>query len=174
MNNNQKIHAMFYAITQNFSQEPGMIKVEDDIKGFNVYRFADEAKLIIDWPDGIVFFIEGDRIDDYWKPRLLWNVVSDKVRSVILKHNIQGVQLLPVTVVHRLTGMSYQYWTLNVFESVDALRRKYIQNLDIFRVRRNPDIYISSRLKENLERAGATGGFGFRPVSEHTLDKPIN
>ena len=171
MNDKREPQAMFYAITLDFTKEPGMIKTEDDIKDVDVYRFVEDRQLIDDWPDAIVFHCEGNRIDDYWKPRLLWNLVSDQVKYVFQQYQIQGVQLLPVKVVHKQTGKSYQYWALVVFQEVVALRRKYVQDLDIFRIRNVPDIYISSRLRQYLEQAGATNGFGFRPISARTLDK---
>ena len=171
MNNSRESQAMYYAITLDFTKEPGMIKTEDDIKGFNVYRFAEEGRLIEDWPDGIVFIYDGNRTDNYWKPRLLWNLVSDRVRYVFEQYQIYGVQFLSVTVVQKQTGKSLQYWALNVFQEVNSLRRKYVQGLDIFRVRNVPDIYISSRLRQYLEQAGVTSGFGFIPVSARTLDK---
>jgi hypothetical protein len=168
---------MYYAISPDFTREPGMIKVDDDLKGFNEKRYA-AGQVIEDWPDGIVFYFEGNRVDNYWKPRLAWNIVSDQVVDVFQQHRIQGVQFLPVKVIHIQTRNSYQYWNLNVIQKVISLRRKYVQRLDIFRRSNNrggalPDIYISGKLRTYLEEADATSGLGFRPIPERTLDKEL-
>lgn len=176
MNNNQNQKDRFYAITLDFTREPGMIPlIEDDIKGFNEYRFA-AAQIINDWPSGIVFYFEGNRVADYWKPRLSWNLVSDQVKIIFQKHQIEGVQYLPVKAINKKSGDSYQYWVLNVIRRVADLRKKHVHDLSIFRLRNNkggalPEIYISGQLRQYLENEGAISGFGFRPVSERTLDK---
>ena len=176
MKDDNKSEALVYEISLDFSREPGMIPRGSDLKGFNEYLFY-AGKIINEWPEGITFYFEGPRVDDYWVARLGWNVVSDKVKNVFHRNHIQGAQLLPVTLIHKTSGTSYPYLALNVFNVVYDVRRRYVQGLDIFRKRKiaregaQPKIYISGRLKQLLEEADAVSGFGFRPVSDWRLDK---
>ena len=176
MKDDNKSEALVYAISLDFSGEPGMYPRGSDLKGFNEYLFYD-GKEINEWPEGITFYFEGPRVDDYWVARLGWNVVSDKVKNVFHRNHIQGAQLLPVTLIHKTSGASYPYWALNLYNTVFNIRRRYVQGLDIFRMRdiagegAQPMIYISGRLKRYLEEADAVSGFGFRPIPDRILDK---
>jgi hypothetical protein len=179
MNGAGESQTLFYAISLDFSKPPGMIPLVgvNNLMVFNDYQFSD-GEIIVDWPDGIVFHFEGDRVDDYWKPRLLWNLVSGRVKRILEQFQVEGIQLLPVTVIDNKTGKTHPYWELNVYQKVADLRWKYVQGLDIFRITSRdrgvealPEIYISRRLKQALEEAGAVNGFGFRPISAWRLNR---
>jgi hypothetical protein len=92
-----------------------------DEKGFNELKFY-EGKEIEDWPDGITFFVKGQRGNDYVSIVIHWILVSEKVRETFEKYDIQGAQLLPVRLIHNKTGKEFgPYWVINVFQEVDAL-----------------------------------------------------
>lgn len=156
-------------LSSSFSEE-GLYYVDSDEKGFNEYRFY-EGKFIEDWPEGILFVFDGAPEQDFLMDGLHWRLVSERVRQVFLKHNIPGVQFLPVKAVHKQTGKELSlgpYWVLNVYQSVNSLKDwQYVQNFDIFR--RSVTIFISRRLKQLLEEEKVTSGAGFEPMSDYVL-----
>ncbi|WP_366946575.1 DUF1629 domain-containing protein [Roseiflexus sp.] len=125
-----------------------------------------------------------------------WMLVSERVRQALERCGVEGVQFLPVRVMHKATGAEIgSYSALNVVRVVEALdwertrwltadrkvvddhpilaivrvalRREAVSGVDIFRLRVKHDvgeIFISPRVKQCLERAGATSGFRFIPV----------
>ncbi len=165
-----------------------------DLKGFNEHRFW-EAKEIHDFPDGVTFYVTGEKEQDYIVVRTGWCVVSDKVKKVFEECKVKGVQFLPVHIIHHKTHKEYgPCWAWNVYQEVDgldwehtqwlskkpekeeypslsivmeALRLDVVKDLDIFRLHikgtGDVTVYISPRVKECLEKAGATSGFELIP-----------
>jgi len=176
MNNNQIGSETYYAITSDYSRKPGMLWVKDDTKGFNEFRLYNGQR-IDDWPEGIVFYYKGEVAEDYWLAGLQWNLVSDRVRQVITKFKVQGVQFLPLAVINYHTNIKHEkYWALNVYQEIESLKWKHIRGLDIFRSRNKngqglATIYISSRLKQYLKEGKALSGFGFLEIPERTLER---
>lgn len=99
---------------------------EEDMKGFNEYRFYD-GKLIEDWPAGITFFVEAYLQknvveEDYIFLVFHWHIVSERVRRVFEECRIKGVQFLPVRIIQKDTGKELgPYWAMNVYRETDAL-----------------------------------------------------
>jgi hypothetical protein len=126
MTENRKRHSYyFYEMFHGgpVTPKPGGIIYagKDDFKGFDELRFH-RGKPIPDWPGGITFYVKGHRQDDYIVVGLHWMVVSERVRQVFTEYKLEGIQLLPLRIVHHETGEEMgPYYALNVFKGVDAL-----------------------------------------------------
>ena len=122
---------IIYKFGYSFNSE-GLSCRKWEFEGFDEYRFYDD-KTIQDWPKNITFEFDGDVVEDFLIGGLHWKIVSEKVRQVFLKLNVQGIQFLPVRVIYSKTGKSIgTYWVINVLKSFEKLERAKINNLDIF------------------------------------------
>jgi len=158
-----------YLLSYDFETN-GLYCVESDTKGFNEYRFYD-GKWIEDWPEDILFIVEGEKIEDFMVCYLHYMLISERVRCALVEKDIQGVQYLPVRVVHRLTKENLgPYWALNVIPTVEKLRWNSIQGKDLFRYA-STSVYISESLKNFLEQAQLTSGAGFVRIPQRLLDR---
>jgi hypothetical protein len=114
--------AIFYTVSMDDSDPEALMGVEEDTKGFDSFRFYN-GEWIEDWPAEITFsYAEGEHAED----RLLgiphWVLVSERVRQVFLRHQIRGVQFLPIKAIHKKTGKEVgKYWALNVVQEIEAL-----------------------------------------------------
>lgn len=148
----------------------GLYSVDYDLRGFNEYRFYD-GKLIKDWPEGIFFTVEGEIIEDFLELILHFKLISESVRKILIEHAVQGIQYLPVKVLHRLTNEYLgPYWVINVIPTVAKLRWDTISGLDVFRFGKT-SVYISERIKKVLEKAQLTSGAVFIRIPRQTLDR---
>lgn len=175
---------------------------EEDPEGLIAYQQAlgdvDEYALskgmwIEDWPLNVTLYVKGKHPQDYLFSAVNnWMLVSKRVQQVFEACDIQGVQFLPVRIVHKSGVEIPGYAALNVLNVIPALDREHtvwltpdrdeveypalnivkvalnrsaIGGADIFRLQERPiQVIISRRLKECLERAGTTTGFRFIPV----------
>ena len=157
---------LFYKLGYQFTT-PGLYCVKEDTKDFDEYRFY-KGGIIDDWPDDIYFIFDGAPEENFLNGGLHWRLVSDQVRQVFEDNDVQGVQFLPVTVIHNKTGKQLgPYWVINVVQSVKKLEWNLIK--DFLFVRRSTGLYISDSLKRKLEQAKVTSGASFRPISAKIL-----
>lgn len=161
--------ASIYLLSFSF-ETPGIYCVESITKGFNEYQFY-EGKQIDAWPEDILFIVDGWPKEEFLLCDLHYRLVSENVRRVFIEKDVQGVQFLPVRVVHRQTQKDLGlYWALNVIQTVEKLRWNFIQGIPLFRWGIT-SIYISHSLKDYLEEAGLTSGAGFVSVPHRTLNR---
>jgi len=165
MTEKQSAYLLSYSFEAN-----GLYCVESDTKGFNEYRFYD-GTWIEDWPEDILFIVEGEQEEDFMLCYLHYMLISDRVRRALIEKDIQGVQFLPTRVVHRQTKVNLgPYWALNIIPTVERLRWNTIQGKDLFRYAKT-SAYISESLKNYLERANISSGADFVRIAQRTLDR---
>lgn len=171
----------------------GLIVYQDDFKGVNKDLLT-EGTLLTYWPSDAILYVKGKNPTDYlFYPLSPWFTISKKAQIALEEANIEGMQFLPVHVMHKsgieipgyaivnvltvVKALDYDhtswmaperehvtYPQLNIMEEV--LQRKKIEGFEIFRlVELRTQIYVSEYFKESLERKKATIGFGFMPVS---------
>lgn len=174
--------------------EKALIAMKYDFQGFDDYALS-EGEPINGWPINGEITVKGKNPTDYlFCPLKPWLLVSKKVRTILEEQSIQGVQFLPVNVIHKsgieipgysiinilqmVEGLDYEnstwvtsekwnveYPQLNLWKI--ALRHEVVQNLDIFRiVESKTQIFISTRLKECLQKSGVLG-FKFLPIQAY-------
>jgi len=184
----------YYSLTFNEVHE-GLIVYQDDFKGIDKDLLS-EGVPITDWSSGASLYVNGKNPTDFlFYPLAPWFTISKKAREVLEEAHIGGIQFLPIHVFHKsgieipgyvivnvltvVAALDYEHTTwltrerehipypqLNIFE--EALQRKKIEGLDIFRlVELKTQIYISQYFKECLERKNVAIGFGFMPVSAY-------
>jgi len=170
----------------------GLIVYQDDFKGVNKDLLTEGAP-ITDWPSDAILYVKGKKPTDYlFYPLSPWFTISKKAQIALEEENIEGIQFLPIHVVHKsgieipgyaivnvltvVAALDYEhtawmtpdrervtYPQLNILE--EALQRKKIEGFDIFRlVELKTQVYVSKYFKECLDRKNATVGFGFMPV----------
>ncbi len=193
MSVNMKI-TQYYNLT--FSEvRGGLIVYQDDFKGFDK-NLLTEGNPTTDWPSDVTLYVKGKNPTDYlFYPLSPWFTISKKAKVAVEEANIEGIQFLPVHVVHKseieipgyvivnvltvVAALDYEHTTwmtpdrervtypqLNIME--EALQRKKIEEFEIFRlVELKTEVYVSIKFKECLERKNATVGFGFMPVSAY-------
>lgn len=173
----------------------GLIVYQADFKGVNKDSLTKGAP-ITDWSSDATLLVNGKNPTDYlFYPLSPWFTISKKAQIALEEANIEGIQFLPVHVIHKsgieipgyaivnvltiIEALDYEhtswltpdreqvtYPQLNILE--EALQRKKIEGLEIFRlVELRTEIYISNIFKECLERKKATIGFGFMPVAAY-------
>lgn len=182
---------------QLFFQEVGdaIIAHRYDFKGFD-NDVLSEGQLIENWPVDATIVVKGKNpTDNLFCPLKPWFVVSKKVTNVMREMNIQGIQLLPVRILH-MSGIEIpEYSILNVLVMInglhyekttwltpskwnvkypeldilkEALKEETVKGKDIFRITENKtSVYISKFLKERLQKRGAVIGFKFLPVKAY-------
>jgi len=156
--------------------------------------FIYQPEPIEEWPEEIAFYAEGEPLEDYLFPTMVdWVLISERVKQVLEKLEVKGVQFLPIRVVRKETGEEVPgYWVLHVWKQISALdeehtvyfeprdekypqldiikvalRKEAIGKAEIFRLKeRKVSIYVSRRVKERLEEIGATG-FKWIPVPSY-------
>lgn len=173
----------------------GLIVYKGDFKGFNKDLLTEGAP-ITDWPPDVTLYVKGKNPTDYlFYPLSPWFTISKKAQIALEEANIEGIQFLPIHVLHKsgieipgyaivnvltvVAALDYEhtdwmtpdrervpYPQLNILE--EALQRKKIDGLEIFRLAElKTQVYVSKYFKECLERKKATVGFGFIPVSTY-------
>jgi len=154
---NSNVYQLFIGFTNK-----GLYYVKSDRREFNEYRFYN-GEWIENWPEDISFIFDGEPEGDFLMGGLHWRLVSERVRQVFIQNKIPGVQFLPVKVIHNQTGKELgPYYVLNILQSAVGQNRTSIQNLDFFR--RITDVFISERLKRQLEQEHASSGASFQRV----------
>lgn len=187
----------YYKVWFSEEEPEGLIAYEQDLKGMNEYTLSKGVR-INDWPSNVTLHVEGKHPED----RLFsavndWIIVSKRVQQVFEAYDIQGVQFLPVRIVHKSGVEIPGYAVLNVLNVIPALDREHtvwvtpekdkaeypqlnilkvalsksaIGDANIFRLQvEEPTtrVFISRRLKACLEQASATSGFRFIPVAAY-------
>ncbi len=173
----------------------GLIVYQDDCRGVNKDLLTEGAP-ITNWPSDATLYVKGKTTTDYlFYPLSPWFTISKKAQIALQEANIDGIQYLPIHVVHKsgieipgyvivnvltvVAALDYEhtvwmtpdrervaYPQLNILE--EALQRKKIEGFDIFRlVELKTQVYVSKYFSECLERKNATVGFGFMPVSAY-------
>jgi hypothetical protein len=176
-----------------FEETGGAVCRKADLKGVSEY-FIYQPEPIEEWPEEIAFYAEGEPLEDYLFPTMVdWVLISERVKQVLEKLEVKGVQFLPIRVVRKETGEEVPgYWVLHVWKQISALdeehtvyfeprdekypqldiikvalRKEAIGKAEIFRLKeRKVSIYVSRRVKERLEEMGATG-FKWIPVPSY-------
>lgn len=163
-----------------------------DLKGFHD-DFLLEGKYINDWPSDAIIYVTGrNPPDNLFCPLKPWFVVSKRVKNVLEENGINGVQLLPVKIVHKSGIELPGYWILNLQDVIAGLdferttwltpekwnveypqldmvkitlKKEAVLNKDIFRIiERKSLVFISKRVKNLLDMNHATLGFYFKPL----------
>lgn len=94
---------------------------EEDLQGIDRWLLY-EGKFIETWPKGITFYAEGEHLEDYLAGVPGWIIISDRARQALERCQVQGVQFLPVQVIHKEQRFEIgPYWVLNVTQAVEAL-----------------------------------------------------
>lgn len=183
----------YYKVWFSEADQEGLIAYGHDLRGVNRYIVFD-GTWIENWPPNVTLYVEGKHPEDYLFSTLNgWIPLSKRVQQVFEACDIQGVQFLPIRIVHKSGVEIPGYAVLNVLNVIPALdhehtvwltsekdqveypqlnilkvalNRDAIGGIDIFRLQESrTEMFISRRLKECLERAGATAGFKFIPVA---------
>lgn len=163
---------------------------EAELKSISEY-FIYSPKPVEDWPEKITFHSKGEHFQDYLFTTVVdWILVSERVKQILEKLGIDGVQFLPIRVVREETSEEIlDYYVLHVWKQISALdenhtiyrepknerypqlniikvalRREAIKDTEVFRLReRNVSVYVSRRVKERMEHERMTG-FKWIPI----------
>jgi hypothetical protein len=152
-----------------------------------------EGKENFNWPLKMEIIVTGQNpTDNLFCPLKPWLLVSNKVKTALEDIRIQGIQFLPIHVVHQSGIEIPKYSILNIISMVEGLdyeRSKWstvvkwnveypqldileivinckaVDRLDIFRITESKtQIFVSKRFKQCLENNQSSLGFKFIPV----------
>lgn len=156
---------------------------EDDIGSMDRYD-VEQGKALEKWNEEVTFYYsEEGRVSDYLNNVLDWPIISSRIKALLEKQQVQGIQLLPVKIKKKNSKEELKgYFVLNICNLIDALdmeksdyyksdippheivvmqsilKEEKIKEIDIFRVKHSKFvIYISQRLKKAMRKEKITG-----------------
>lgn len=181
----------YYILT--FSEVKGALIAQNyDFRGFSD-DILSEGQFVHIWPLGVQITVSGKNPpDNLFCPLKPWHLVSEKVKKVFEKHDIENVQFLQPKILHHSGVEIPGYYILNITEMIDgldfehtswltdqkwdveypqlnilkiALKQSTVARRDIFRILPSKvEVIISQRLKSILEGEKADVGFKFLPI----------
>lgn len=99
----------------------GLIVYQDDLKGVKKDLLT-EGALIMDWPSDATLYVKGKNPTDYlFYPLSPWFTISKRAQNELEEANIEGIQFLPIHVVHESGIEIPGYAIINVLMVVSAL-----------------------------------------------------
>jgi hypothetical protein len=182
---------LFYQVTFMEVKE-ALIAIKYNFQGFDDDVLS-EGQPIHNWPLNSEIMVKGQNpTESLFCPLKPWLLVSRKVRTTLEEYAFQGIQFLPIRVLHQSGIEIPGYSIINILEMVEgldyenstwltsekwnveypqldileiAIRKEAVINKDIFRIKEmKTQIFVSNHLKRCLKKNGAITGFKFLPV----------
>jgi hypothetical protein len=110
-----------------FAETGGAICRPADLKGVSEY-FIFQPEPVREWPEGVIFYAEGEPLEDYLYPiGVWWVIVSERVKQALEDlEATEGVQFLPIRVIRKETGEEVPgYYVLHVWRHIAALDEEH-------------------------------------------------
>ena len=98
------------------------ICIDEETHSFNRFLLRGKGYISEDeWPKGVTFYMSQGSLPDFILGGLTYLPMSDSLRLAVESCHVEGVQFLPVDVVHPATERRLQYWIMNVVNTVEGL-----------------------------------------------------